>query len=68
MAELVVCARENDRLSGTFRKQVEAKQREYFAIAVDLFHYTLHLFPFVPGHLHPQCRHLNGRYPERARA
>jgi len=37
MAELVVCARENDRLSGGFRKQVAAKQREYFGIAVELF-------------------------------
>lgn len=37
MAELVVCSREMDRLSGAFRKEVEAKQREYFGIAVELF-------------------------------
>jgi AcrR family transcriptional regulator len=37
MSELIVCSREMDRLKGRYRRQVEATQRAYFRIAVNLF-------------------------------
>jgi TetR/AcrR family transcriptional regulator, cholesterol catabolism regulator len=37
LAELVVCSRELGRLTGDFNARIEAKQREYFALALGLF-------------------------------
>lgn len=37
LAELVVCSRELGRLSGDFNARIEAKQREYFGLALGLF-------------------------------
>ena len=37
LAELVVCSRELGRLRGDFSARIEAKQREYFGLALELF-------------------------------
>jgi AcrR family transcriptional regulator len=37
LPELIVCSREIDRLEGTLHKRVQAKQREYFRLAMHIF-------------------------------
>ena len=37
LAELVVCSRELGRLNGDFQARIDAKQREYFGLALGLF-------------------------------